>query len=83
MPQELIAEKENAMLLNGFDVAIKPTDDDVTHLIIHNASGNDVKSTLHRLGHIKQYIDKGQPQPMSANPQLQNSMMAQQSSQMA
>lgn len=37
MPQELIAENENAMLLNGFDVTIKPTDDDVAHLIIHNA----------------------------------------------
>lgn len=38
MPQELIAEMENSMLLNNFDVSIKPTDDDVAHLILHNAS---------------------------------------------
>ena len=83
MPQELIAENENMMLLNDFAVTIKPTDDDVAHLILHNAAGNGVKATLHRMSHIQQYIAKWQPQPQTANQPMQNSMMAQQSSQMA
>ena len=58
MPQELIAENENMMLLNDFAVTIKPTDDDVAHLILHNAAGNGVKATLHRMSHIQQYIAK-------------------------
>lgn len=83
MPQELIAENENALLLNGFDVTIKPTDDDVAHLVLHNAASKSPKAVLHRMAHIQQFIAKGQPQPMAANPQMQNSMQAQQSSQMA
>jgi len=38
MPQELLAENENAMLINDFPVKIKPTDDDVAHLVLHNAA---------------------------------------------
>lgn len=82
-PQELMAEWENLQLLNDFDVNIKSTDDDVAHLIIHNASGNNPKATLHRWKHIRQYISKWQPQPQTANQWMQNSMMAQTASQWA
>jgi hypothetical protein len=83
LPQELLAESENSRLLNGFPVSIKPTDDDVAHLIIHNAAGNDPKAVLHRMAHIQQFIKKGQPQEQNENTQMQNSMASQQSAQIA
>lgn len=83
MPQELIAENENGLLLNGLPVQIKPTDDDVTHLILHNAGGNSPQCVLHRLAHIQQFIAKGQPKEEQNTSGAQNSMVAQQSSQMA
>lgn len=83
MPQELIAEWENNMLLNWFDVDIKPEDDDVAHLILHNASWNTPQAVIHRIKHIRQFIEKWQPIPMTQNQWLQNSMISQQASQQA
>lgn len=57
-PQEMLAERENALLLNGFTVHVNPDDDDVTHLILHSASGDSKEAVLHRMEHEKAYIKK-------------------------
>ena len=62
---------------------VLPSDDDVTHMIVHGAAGSGVETTLHTMAHIQQYITKGQPQVSTANPQIQNAMASSQAGQLA
>jgi len=58
-PQEMIAVQENNDMLNNIFVGIDPSDDDMTHLIVHKGSGNSPQSIAHRMAHVQAAINKG------------------------
>ena len=87
-PQEMLAAQENTLLLNGEFVDIRETDDDLTHMIIHKAWGDDMEALLHIQAHIDAYEAKwgemaNQSGLTEVNQGMINAQVAQNSSQVA